>query len=119
MVRTVSRRLLVPQAPHGARTVTRSRTTVSSKPRAQRRVHSSHRRVVNAQVPPRTLKIIFNTLATLLVQDLSTLDLVGLMIDGAHGAATTLREGMAGNPTVLRLNLPTMLARTLRSTNAV
>lgn len=41
-------------------------------------------------------------------------------LDKTHpGAAGSLREGMAETLTVLRLNLPPTLARTLRSTNAV
>jgi len=41
-------------------------------------------------------------------------------LDRTHpGAAASLREGMAETLTVLRLNLPPTLARTLRSTNAV
>lgn len=35
------------------------------------------------------------------------------------GAAGSLREGMAETLTVLRLDVPPTLARTLRSTNAV
>src|SRR4029078_11914709 len=41
-------------------------------------------------------------------------------VDRTHpGAAASLREGMAETLTVLRLNVPPTLARTLRSTNAV
>ena len=41
-------------------------------------------------------------------------------LDRTHpGAAASLREGMAETLTVLRLNIPPTLARTLRSTNAV
>jgi putative transposase len=41
-------------------------------------------------------------------------------LDRTHpGAAASLREGMAETLTVLRLNVPPTLARTLRSTNAV
>jgi len=41
-------------------------------------------------------------------------------LDKTHpGAAGSLREGMAETLTVLRLDVPTTLARTLRSTNAV
>ncbi len=41
-------------------------------------------------------------------------------LDKAHpGAAASLREGMAETLTVLRLDVPPTLARTLRSTNAV
>ena len=41
-------------------------------------------------------------------------------LDKTHpGAASSLREGMAETLTVLRLNVPPTLARTLRSTNAV
>jgi putative transposase len=41
-------------------------------------------------------------------------------LDRTHpGAAASLREGMAETLTVLRLNLPPTLARTLRSTNAI
>jgi putative transposase len=41
-------------------------------------------------------------------------------LDRTHpGAAASLREGMAETLTVLRLNVPPTLARTLRSTNAI
>jgi transposase-like protein len=41
-------------------------------------------------------------------------------LDRTHpGAAASLREGLAETLTVLRLNVPPTLARTLRSTNAV
>jgi transposase-like protein len=41
-------------------------------------------------------------------------------LDRTHpGAAASLREGMAETLTVLRLNIPPTLARTLRSTNAI
>ena len=41
-------------------------------------------------------------------------------LDKTHpGAAGSLREGMAETLTVLRLDLPPTLARTLRSTNAI
>ena len=41
-------------------------------------------------------------------------------LDKTHpGAAGSLREGMAETLTVLRLDVPPTLARTLRSTNAV
>ena len=41
-------------------------------------------------------------------------------LDKTHpGAAGSLREGLAETLTVLRLNVPPTLARTLRSTNAV
>jgi putative transposase len=41
-------------------------------------------------------------------------------LDRTHpGAAASLREGMAETLTVLRLNVPPSLARTLRSTNAI
>ena len=41
-------------------------------------------------------------------------------LDRTHpGAAASLREGIAETLTVLRLNVPPTLARTLRSTNAV
>ena len=41
-------------------------------------------------------------------------------LDRTHpGAAASLREGMAETLTVLRLNMPPTLARTLRSTNAI
>lgn len=41
-------------------------------------------------------------------------------LDKSHpGAAASLREGMAETLTVLRLNVPPTLARTLRSTNAI
>src|SRR4051812_3546803 len=41
-------------------------------------------------------------------------------LDKTHpGAAASLREGMAETLTVLRLDVPPTLARTLRSTNAI
>ena len=41
-------------------------------------------------------------------------------LDKTHpGAAASLREGMAGTLTILRLGVPPTLARTLRSTNPV
>ena len=36
-----------------------------------------------------------------------------------HGAAASLREGMAETLTILRLGVPPTLARTLRSTNPI
>ena len=41
-------------------------------------------------------------------------------LDRTHpGAAASLREGLDETLTVLRLGVPPMLARTLRSTNAI
>jgi putative transposase len=41
-------------------------------------------------------------------------------LDRTHpGAAASLREGLHETPTVLRLGVPTTLARTLRSTNCI
>jgi putative transposase len=48
------------------------------------------------------------------------LDALAGELDRTHpGAAASLREGMAETLTVLRLNVPPTLARTLRSTNAI
>jgi transposase-like protein len=48
------------------------------------------------------------------------LDALAAELDRTHpGAAASLREGMAETLTVLRLNVPPTLARTLRSTNAI
>ena len=48
------------------------------------------------------------------------LEALAAELDKTHpGAAASLREGLAETLTVLRLDVPPTLARTLRSTNAV
>ena len=50
----------------------------------------------------------------------ATLLAVAAELDRTHpGAAASLREGLHDTLTVLRLNVPPTLARTLRSTNAI
>ena len=50
----------------------------------------------------------------------ATLEALARQLDKAHpGAAASLREGLAETLTISRLGVPTTLARTLRSTNAI
>ncbi|MBK8459515.1 MAG: IS256 family transposase [Micropruina sp.] len=54
------------------------------------------------------------------LQAQALLEALAKQLDKTHpGAAGSLREGMAETLTVLRLNVPPTLARTLRSTNAI
>ena len=54
------------------------------------------------------------------LQAQALLEALARELDKTHpGAAGSLREGMAETLTVLRLDLPPTLARTLRSTNAI
>ena len=82
-------------------------------------------RNVEARLPKATAKVVANkmraayAMATPLEAEAALEDLARQLSASHPGAAGSLREGLDDTLTVLRLGVPPMLARTLRSTNAV
>lgn len=82
-------------------------------------------RNVEARLPKATAKVVANkmraayAMATPLEAEAALEDLARQLSASHPGAAASLREGLDDTLTVLRLGVSPMLARTLRSTNAV